>query len=405
MLTDYARYIENIRNGLIQCGVVFPQIDDIAKSDYGVLFHIGEKLTDVMYFYKIMVCSGNIEGMFLPMDKSYRGAVRMQAFLEFEEDILPSLKEQFGDEDDNSFSLESVCDVEGAIDDADEEPEVWVNDDVSAEDTLIEASDLFDDEDDEVVSMDLQFAASGASLWSASSTEWVSQGTSLFSKKVEDPKEYVPQGVELFSVSTKTAIDSVQYVPNGVELFSIAVNSTPIGDADPEEGIVDWVDDTEDDSEVLDEDSQDVWVEDSEDSEDDQDVWVSDEDDQDVWVDEVEDDQDSWVADEDDQDTWVGDPEDTGEVWEDASEDDQDSWTGDEDDIGEDESGAVEWEGDGPPTEIAPLPKPVVKQTPKPQPVKDPNYEPDIVDVVQEAASAALTSAKQFLANLTNPKK
>ena len=413
MLTDYAKYLENIRNGLIQCGVVFPQIDDMESPDYSVLFHAGEKLSEIMYFYKIMVCSGNIEGMFLPMDKSYRGTVRAEAFSEFEEDILPYLKEQFGDEESNSFSLESICDVEGVVDGVEDEPEVWVNEDVSAEDTLIEVSDLFDDDEDDS-SIDMQFEASGRKLWGTDSAEPIKSGANFFKpnnegreyatngvnlfKKADDPKDYVSTGVSLFGSVTEKELsreDTVEYVDHGVNLFSFKVENDS-----PSKGS----------SEEYFSDEQDTWVEEVEEE---QDTSESVFDDQDVWVEESEDDQDTWVEEsEDDQDTWVEEPEDNQDVWVEESEDDQDIWvpeddSGDlfEDDAPEEVSDAIDWEEEESLPEVTSVKKvkiPVVKNQ---KPSRDPNYEHDIVDVVQEAASAALTSAKQFLANLTNPKK
>lgn len=433
MLTDYAKYLENIRNGLIQCGVVFPQIDDMESPDYNALFHAGEKLSEIMYFYKIMVCSGNIEGMFLPLDKSYRGTVRAEAFSEFEEDILPYLKEQFGDEESNSFSLESICDVDGVVDSVEDEPEVWVNEDVSAEDTLIEVSDLFDDDEDDS-SIDMKFEASGRKLWGTDNDELIKPRERFFRPDREDRKsarhkvdqvksvdrhlEYVSNGMNLFGSVIKkeqSSEDTAEYVAHGVNLFSLkSPEGTPFKSSS-EEYLSDnqdtWVDEAEEEQDYSESvfDDQDSWVEDSEDdqdvwvdeSEDGQDVWVEESDDQDVWEDETEDDQDSWVPDSEDEESLDSDSVDDQDIW--VPEDD----SGDlfEDDASEEVSDAIDWEEEESLHEVTSVKKveiPVVKNQ---KPSRDPNYKHDIVDVVQEAASAALTSAKQFLANLTNPKK
>lgn len=430
MLTDYAKYLENIRNGLIQCGVVFPQIDDMESPDYNSLFHAGEKLSEIMYFYKIMVCSGNIEGMFLPMDKSYRGTVRAEAFSEFEEDILPYLKEQFGDEESTSFSLESICDVDGVVDSVEDEPEVWVNEDVPAEDTLIEVSDLFDDDEDDS-SIDMKFEASGRRLWGTGNDEPIKPRERFFRpdrgdqkstchrtdpvKSVDRPLEYVSNGMSLFGSVIKkeqSSEDTAEYVAHGVNLFSLKPSEGTPSKISSEEYLSDdqdtWVDEAEEEQDYSESvlDDQDSWVEDSEDdqdvwgdeSEDDQDVWVEESDVQDVWEDETEDDQDSWVPDSEDEKSLDSDSVDDQDVWV-SEEDSEDNF---EDDTSSD---AIDWE------EEETLPRAITNKKeniPTAQSQKssrDPNYEPDIVDVVQEAASAALTSAKQFLANLTNPKK
>lgn len=409
MLKDYARYIENIRNSLMQCGVIFPQIDDIDNADYGVLFHIGEKLNDVMYFYKIMVCSGNMEEMFLPLDKSYRGTVRMEAFTEFKEDILPALKEMFGDEDeDDNFNFGVLLDIDGAVD-SEDEPEVWVNDSVGVEDTLFEAEDLFGDDDEdgalsfEPVDVAKQFVASGASLWGTSSedaTEYVSHGTSLFSKKAESSIQ-----------------ESITWVNSGTELFSISVSST-VATSNEDEDV--WVDDSDDadfddnasssDGDMFADDDEDVWVEDSDEdvfedapegglweSGDDEDVWVEDSEDyesgEDVFTD---DDEDVWVPDEDDSGDVVEDVED---VWADEPEDN--IWEESEDDIWEEPDELATETLPAPVSNV--VPKASAPVRPRNQPVTVPDEDRDIVDTVQEAASAALTSAKRFLTKLTKP--
>lgn len=430
MLTDYAKYLENIRNGLIQCGVVFPQIDDMESPDYNSLFHAGEKLSEIMYFYKIMVCSGNIEGMFLPMDKSYRGTVRAEAFSEFEEDILPYLKEQFGDEESNSFSLESICDVDGVVDGVEDEPEVWVNEDVPAEDTLIEVSDLFDDDEDDS-SIDMQFEASGRRLWGTGNDEPIKPRERFFRPDREDQKstrhrtdqvksvdrslEYVSNGMSLFGSVIKkeqSSEDTAEYVAHGVNLFSLKPSECTPPKISSEEYLSDdqdtWVDEDEEEQDYSESvlDDQDSWVEDSEDdqdvwvdeTEDDQDVWVEESDDQDVWEDETEDDQDSWVPDSEDEESLGSDSVDDQDVWV-SEEDSEDNF---EDDTSSD---AIDWEEEETLPRVTPSKKENITTVQSQKSSRDPNYEPDIVDVVQEAASAALTSAKQFLANLTNPKK
>lgn len=413
MLSDYAMYIENIRNSLIQCGVIFPQIDNIVTADYGSLFHIGEKINDIMYFYKIMYCSGNMEEMFLPLGKSYRGTVRMEAFTEFKEDILPALKELFGDEDeDDNFNFGVLLDIEGAEEEY-EEPEEWVNEDVSGEDTIFEATDLFgdDDEDEDLefdpVDVTEQFVSSGASLWGANShdeLEFTPNGTSLFSKKpvlLEEEKSWVSNGTELFSIQVDSNFntaneDSVSY--EGIwesEEGNIEVSDNdadvPYNDEDV------WVEDTED----VFSDDEDFWNEEPEEVfEESEDVFSDDED---VWVEDSE--EDYWeepTSDSNDEDIWVEEYED--EAPEDF-ENDEDIWVSDSDVWEEEEIPAFQ---KVPVSSVASSNQPTTKPKPvnvPPRQVKPGVGERDIVDSVQDAASAALTSAKRFLARLTRPEE
>ena len=63
MLSEYAKHLESIRNGLIQRGVIFPVVQDFSSAGYFDIFVAGEQLAELMYFYKIMEYTGNMEPM------------------------------------------------------------------------------------------------------------------------------------------------------------------------------------------------------------------------------------------------------------------------------------------------------------------------------------------------------
>ena len=452
MLSDYAMYIENIRNGLIQCGVDFPQIDNIEEADYWSLFNIGEKLSDIMYFYKIMACSGNMIEMFVPMNKSYRGIARLEAFEEFSEDILPYLKEQLGDEDGFIFSIDDLCDIDGFVEEDEEEPEEWVNEDIDAEDILVEASDLFGDGPKEVSVVE-QFEKSGGGLWGIDASDCLEHGTDLLSiaKQSDEVVEYVQHGVNIFGVTSSE--EQPEWVSHGTELFDISTccannalndssndndlfeddediwDESPEGSDMPEEDTLfnddpeDIWDDSSEDDELFEEDVEDIWDESSEGNnlfnDDPDDVWVEESEELSEDISKSSEEQDEALWEESSEDEWSDESTDDSEnlpkeVW---SDNPDDVWASDEyNSNGSQDSGSselkfgkrnvIDWED---PPEVS-----VTKESGATKPInhkvnlphssaKPATGERDIVDSVQEAASAALTSAKKFLTRLTNP--
>jgi hypothetical protein len=317
VLKDYAKYLEDIRDGLIQHGVIFPEVVDILNIDYTELFHLGEQLSDLIYLYSIMVCSGNMPKMFLPLDSTYKGHVREEAFEEFKSDILPILREQYGD----NCHVDDI-DIDSVVtDDSDCEPEEWVNEDTD------DSYDLFESEDEEseqdvivsqhppviTVSEDQVAPARLCTIPDIVLSMGISPiETAVIAEETPDEDiSYVPHGVDLFTVvSTKPAV-KIEYVDHGVDLFTalkipptdveyvshgvdllkarvFSNNDTgSVEDSiwDPEEAWEVEVDDDADDGSSVEVDSDGFEVSDE------ADIWVEDEDD--VWE-EV----DSWGEDD-----------------------------------------------------------------------------------------------------------
>jgi len=83
MLDEYRRYLTNVRNNLIQCGVEFP-ISPL--EDYRDLFRVGIQLDEVLWFYSILSISGSenaLKGYFIPLSVYYKEQMRQMFYKEF----------------------------------------------------------------------------------------------------------------------------------------------------------------------------------------------------------------------------------------------------------------------------------------------------------------------------------
>ena len=400
MLSDYERYIENIRNSLIQHGVLFPDIKEFSTDgDYSRVFDVAEKLDDILYFYKFLTYSGNMDEIFLPLDKTYRDTVRASAFEEFRNSLLPVLKEQLGDDQaDLSINLDSLCDIDG-FETANEEPEEWVADaDGEPEDTSDESSeelfDPFESEEDEqeiTESIESKWVSSGGNMWD-NSGDFVNHGADLFSDD-GDEKDWSPHGVSLFDDTpqeseelSEVKQDSVEWVSHGVSLFDDSSSE----DSSEELFEDDTSLDAEDDDPFESDNDQDSWVPDeSDEGFADPEELFEDSDDQDVWVPS----EDDVFDDSDDQDVWV--PEDAGEDT-------------DESPVIWDEPEDVSWDNE---SEEEVVEKPVVSQPVQGvgnsavESSKKPDRERDVLDSMQDVINAVLTSAKTSFLSRKKPKE
>ncbi len=134
MLKDYSRYILNIRNSLLQCGISFDSIE-VDEADYFAIFELALKLDDILELYRALVFSNSMEEIFIPVDDLYALYVKSESLKEFQEDILPGLREQHGDTD-SPVNLQLLLGF-------DDEPDSF------------EAQDLFesDEEEDEEIQL------------------------------------------------------------------------------------------------------------------------------------------------------------------------------------------------------------------------------------------------------------
>lgn len=428
MLRDYTRYLESIRDSLIQCGVTFSKIEDLEKEVYERVFYVGEELDTIMYFYNIMVCSGNMEEIFLPSNSSYKTYVRSEAFKEFSEDILPMLKTQVGDTSEDLDDVDCL-DVDD-VDDVDE-PEEWVNNDVPVEDIVICAEDLFEEDSNELKTetlIDSAFSQSGGNIWETTSKDtqniseisYVKSGRDLFDAGVSESKSFVSSGRELFKSNNgiNMASECVEWSSVGVDLFSLNQSNGTITGAenvgeellDEDEDFNSWISDSSEEGFIDEEDNLDSWNnEDLFDTESDADFdELKDEDE----ILDCDEDLSSW---DEEDDVFEGDPEEPEDL---SSWDEEENFA-----ISDDESTDFSWEDEPDPEEFNSFDTSSISwedddesvlsdcnfrsatsqnknQTMQVKLHNDMQQERDIVDSVQEAASSALTSAKQLIIRL-----
>ena len=122
MLSDYESYIFSLRDNLIQCGVDL-SADIKENTSYKDLFFLSLKISDILYFYRVMAVSPDyaLRGFMLPLNKNYKDVIRGISYEEFVETILPDYRVLTGDNgdydldedlDDNEDFDESVSESE-----------------------------------------------------------------------------------------------------------------------------------------------------------------------------------------------------------------------------------------------------------------------------------------------------
>ena len=83
MLSDYRKYLLNLRNNLIRCGV---ELEATECYSYEDIFYLGEKLASILWFYSVLGISGSedrLKGFLLPLNSSYRSKIRDKYFEDY----------------------------------------------------------------------------------------------------------------------------------------------------------------------------------------------------------------------------------------------------------------------------------------------------------------------------------
>lgn len=83
MLSDYKRYLLKIRNSLVRCGV---DLDVKDVQDYTEIFYLGEKLSDLLWFYSVLEISGSedrLRGFLFPLNSFYKSSLRDKYFEDY----------------------------------------------------------------------------------------------------------------------------------------------------------------------------------------------------------------------------------------------------------------------------------------------------------------------------------
>lgn len=424
MLKDYSRYILNIRNSLIQRGVSFSDIS-VDEDDYFAIFKCALELDDVLEVFRGLVFSGVVEGIFVPLNDIYALYIRDQALSEFQESILPMLREQFGDKEE-LVKLEELIGYEDS-------DEVWENteddslnaDGISGlfEDDLI---DLFEDSDEETISESLVVESDDSE--STSSELSIKPDTSSVSvdtgAKIE--QRFQSSGQIDLGVYHPQPKKDVQYVAHGKSILDCVILDKSHNEDEsfswdePEEPEV-WNDEN---SEEFDEDSS----EESEDWEEPDEIIIHD------WNDE---DESGEFEDSEDSEGWEEPVEDVDHLWSDDDESDEDDdaeasgiwdepieddgWDyseSEDDEDSENDSGDSfsEWEepdgvdehGWGDEEEDSVFDASSVSSTVKPiTPVSQPKNAPDkdFIDRAGDAINSMLSGAKQKVSDWLRPKE
>lgn len=261
MLKDYTRYLLNIRNNLIQCGV---NISVDTPKEYIDVCELQQVLDDVLYYYKILAISNSsdkLEDFFIRFSTTFKEYLRNEAhkeFLDFWFDykqlscgvaLLGKLRRELAD-------LGGDCDVDS---DCDEDESEDTKASESTED-LKDCSDITDDlsSDDvedifgkilEGTTSDVESVSCGVSLDdnesesedSSSDVEEVSEGVILEEKLSHDTVD-VSSGVMLDEEENHTESKSetegvnVEEVSVGVMLEDLIREDLEMSETD--EGIL-----------------------------------------------------------------------------------------------------------------------------------------------------------------------
>ena len=122
MLSDYESYIFSLRDNLIQCGVDL-SADIKENTSYKDLFFLSLKISDILYFYRVMAVSPDyaLRGFMLPLNKNYKDVIRGISYEEFVETILPDYRVLTGDNGD--YDLDEDLDDDEDFDESVSESE------------------------------------------------------------------------------------------------------------------------------------------------------------------------------------------------------------------------------------------------------------------------------------------
>lgn len=219
MLSDYESYIFSLRDNLIQCGVDL-SADIKENTSYKDLFFLSLKISDILYFYRVMAVSPDyaLRGFMLPLNKNYKDVIRGISYEEFVETILPDYRVLTGDNGD--YDLDEDLDDDEDFDESDSESEsegVGVYTEPSTN-----TSDSTDNSD---------FSEFGDDLYA-----------SMFGSEDDDTSDTPSDTEETVEIASR--LDTP--VENGIYSTNIGgsyVEDIPLPDIEEIDEIVDWLDD------------------------------------------------------------------------------------------------------------------------------------------------------------------
>ena len=223
MLSDYKSYIFSLRDNLIQCGVDL-SADIKENTSYKDLFFLSLKISDILYFYRVMAVSPDyaLRGFMLPLNKNYKDVIRGISYEEFVETILPDYRVLTGDNGDYDLNEDYDEDFDESDDELDSESgEVSGRNGIYAEQSE-NSSDSTDNSD---------FSEFGDDLYA-----------SMFGSEDDDISDTSSDTEETVEIASR--LDTP--VENGIYSTNIGgsyVEDIPLPDIEDIDEIVDWLDD------------------------------------------------------------------------------------------------------------------------------------------------------------------
>lgn len=219
MLSDYESYIFSLRDNLIQCGVDL-SADIKEDTSYKDLFFLSLKISDILYFYRVMAVSPDyaLRGFMLPLNKNYKDVIRGISYEEFVETILPDYRVLTGDNGD--YDLDEDLDDDEDFDEPDSESES------EGESVYTEPSTNTSDSTD-----NSDFSEFGDDLYA-----------SMFGSEDDDTSDTPSDTEETVEIASRldTPVENSIYSTN---IGGSYVEDIPLPDIEEIDEIVDWLDD------------------------------------------------------------------------------------------------------------------------------------------------------------------
>ena len=223
MLSDYESYIFSLRDNLIQCGVDL-SADIKENTSYKDLFFLSLKISDILYFYRVMAVSPDyaLRGFMLPLNKNYKDVIRGISYEEFVETILPDYRVLTGDNGDYDLNE----DYDEDFDESDDKLDSESGEESGRNGIYAEQSENSSDSPD-----NSDFSEFGDDLYA-----------SMFGSEDDDTSDTPSDIEETVEIASRldTPVENSIYSTN---IGGSYVEDIPLPDIEEIDEIVDWLDD------------------------------------------------------------------------------------------------------------------------------------------------------------------
>ena len=223
MLSDYKSYIFSLRDNLIQCGVDL-SADIKENTSYKDLFFLSLKISDILYFYRVMAVSPDyaLRDFMLPLNKNYKDVIRGISYGEFVETILPDYRVLTGDNGDYDLNE----DYDEDFDESDDKLDSESGEESGRNGIYAEQSENSSDSPD-----NSDFSEFGDDLYA-----------SMFGSEDDDTSDTPSDIEETVEIASRldTPVENSIYSTN---IGGSYVEDIPLPDIEEIDEIVDWLDD------------------------------------------------------------------------------------------------------------------------------------------------------------------